>query len=416
MATSVAVTTTAMMMIISFFLSLFASIIAGESSLNFSGYHYFDGPSDSASLCSQLVQPAGYPCSEHTAVTDDGYVLALQRVSTSTGNLRQNPGPPVLLQHGLFMGGDAWFLNPPEESLGFILADQGFDVWVGNVRGTRWSHGHVSLSVKDKVFWDWSWQELALHDLPAMLCYINSVTNSKVFYVGHSLGTIMGLAAFTQPDINIGDMVEAASLLSPIAYLGHASAGLVLRLVNMHLDEIILAMGIHELNLRSAWCINLIDAICDAHIDCNDLLSSITGKNCCFNNSRVNFYLEYEPHPSSTKNVNHLFQMIRKGAFSMYDYGLLKNLVHYGQLNPPQFKLGHIPKTLPLWIAYGGNDALGDVTDVEYTVRKLKSKPELLYLENYGHVDFIVSVNAKKDVYEPMISFFQSRAKASSLK
>lgn len=100
----------------------------------------------------------------------------------------------------------------------------------------------------------------------------------------------------------------------------------------------------------------------------------------------------------------------------MYDYGLLKNLAHYGQLNPPQFELGHIPKTLPLWIAYGGNDALGDVTDVEYTVRKLKSKPELLYLENYGHVDFIVSVNAKKDIYEPMISFFQSRAKASSLK
>ena len=47
--------------------------------------------------------------------------------------------------------GDAWFLNSPEESLGFILADQGFDVWVGNVRGTRWSHGHISLSVNDKV-------------------------------------------------------------------------------------------------------------------------------------------------------------------------------------------------------------------------------------------------------------------------
>lgn len=48
-------------------------------------------------------------------------------------------------------GGDAWFLNSPEESLGFILADHGFDVWVGNVRGTRWSHGHISLSVRDKV-------------------------------------------------------------------------------------------------------------------------------------------------------------------------------------------------------------------------------------------------------------------------
>lgn len=49
-------------------------------------------------------------------------------------------------------GGDAWFLNSKDQSLGFILADQGFDVWVGNVRGTRWSHGHVSLSEKDKVY------------------------------------------------------------------------------------------------------------------------------------------------------------------------------------------------------------------------------------------------------------------------
>lgn len=47
--------------------------------------------------------------------------------------------------------GDAWFLNSPEQSLGFILADEGFDVWVGNVRGTRWSHGHISLSEENKV-------------------------------------------------------------------------------------------------------------------------------------------------------------------------------------------------------------------------------------------------------------------------
>lgn len=396
-----------------FFLSLFASPIAGEP-LNFSGYYNFNDPSPSDTLCSQLIQTAGYPCSEHTVLTDDGFLLALPRVSSNSGNLRKNPGPPVLLLHGLFVAGDSWFLNSPEESLGFILADHGFDVWVGNVRGTRWSQRHVSLSVKDKDFWDWSWQELALHDLPAMLRYVNSVTNSKVFVVGHSQGTLMSLAGFTQRDI--AEMVEAAGLLSPVGYLGHISSELILDMVNLHLDQLVLAAGFHQLNLRSDWFINLLDSICYGRINCNDLLSSITGRNCCFNNSRVDFYLEFEPHPSSTKNLNHLFQMIRKGTFSKYDYGVFKNLMLYGQLKPPEFQIGDIPKSLPLWIAYGGKDALADVTDVERAIKELKSTPDLVFLEKYGHLDFIVSVNAKEDIYDSLISFFKSREKSSSFK
>lgn len=34
-------------------------------------------------------------------------------------------------------------------------------------------------------FWGWSWQELALYDLGEMIRYVYSVTNSRVFIVGH---------------------------------------------------------------------------------------------------------------------------------------------------------------------------------------------------------------------------------------
>lgn len=47
----------------------------------------------------------------------------------------------------------------------------------------------------------------------------------------------MSLAAFTQPDIV--NKVEAAALLSPISYLGHVSAPLVLRMVKMYLDKVL---------------------------------------------------------------------------------------------------------------------------------------------------------------------------------
>ncbi|KAB1997432.1 hypothetical protein E1A91_D12G023000v1 [Gossypium mustelinum] len=364
------------------------------------------------SLCAQLIEPNGYFCTEHTVQTKDGYLLALQRVSSRSGDLKVQQGHPVLLQHGLFMAGDAWFLDSTEQSLGFILADQGFDVWVGNVRGTRWSHGHISLLDTDKEFWEWSWQELALYDLAEMLHYIHAITSSKIFIVGHSQGTIMSLAALTQPDIV--EMVEAAALLSPISYLEHVSAPLVLRMVAMHLDQMVLALGLHQLNFRSDVLVNLVDSLCDDHVDCTDFLSSITGQNCCFNKTRMNFYLEYEPHPSSVKNLRHLFQMIRQGTFSQYDYGILKNLLIYGQFKPPAFDLNSIPKSLPMWMSFGGNDALADATDVQRTLEELSSKPELLYLDNYGHIDFLLSVQANRDIYDHMIGFFRSLEKSSS--
>ncbi|CAA3003726.1 triacylglycerol lipase 1-like isoform X2 [Olea europaea var. sylvestris] len=333
-----------------------------------------------AGLCAQLIEPAGFPCSEHNAQTKDGFVLGLQRVSSSSGILRRQMGPPVLLIHGLFMAGDAWFLDTPNQSLGFILANRGFDVWVGNVRGTRWCHGHISLSEKDKKFWDWSWQEYALYDLQEMIRYVYTVTNSRVFVIGYSQGTIISLAAFTEPDTV--QMVGAAALLCPITYLNHMTARLPLRLVKMHLTQVLLAVGIHELNFKSDWGTRIMEMMCDRHVDCGDLLSSIT--------------------------------VIRKGTFAKYDYGFWKNLKHYGQLKPPKFDLSQIPSSLPLWMGYGGNDALADVTDLQHTLKELQSKPDLLYLENYGHLDFLLSTRAKEDVYDKMLAFFDSLGTHSS--
>ncbi|XP_078170815.1 lipase 1 isoform X2 [Carex rostrata] len=316
-------------------------------------------PNYAAGLCDLLLLPLGYPCTEHTVETKDGFILSVQNIPYGKNALRKKRGPPVYLQHGLFQGGDAWFINSCEQSLGYILADNGFDVWVGNVRGTRWSKNHASYNVHDKEFWDWSWQELAQYDLLATLSYINLETQSKVIYVGHS------------------QMLEI--------------------------------MGIHQLNFRSNMGVQILDSLCDdEHIDCSNLLSSITGSNCCFNSSRVEYYLEYEPHPSSTKNLRHLFQMIRKGTFAKYDYGWWGNLQRYGASHPPSFDLNDIPDSLPLWIGYGGLDALADVTDVKHTLSELRSEPELLYLDNYGHIDFILSPKASGDVYGDLIRFLKS--------
>jgi len=92
-----------------------------------------------------------------------------------------------------------------------------------------------------------------------------------------------------------------------------------------------------------------------------------------------------------------------------------KNLRLYGSVKPPAFDLSLIPDSLPLWMAYGGNDELADATDFQQTLKKLPCKKGLLYLEKYGHVDVLLSVTAREDVYDHMIEFISSWGKSSSI-
>lgn len=106
-------------------------------------------------------------------------------------------------------------------------------------------------------------------------------------------------------------------------------------------------------------------------------------------------------------SYNYICTVIRKGTFAKYDYGILGNLKLYGSLWPPAYDISTIPRSIPLWMGYGGIDDLADVKDVEALVKELQSKPVLLYLESYGHIDFILSVTARQDVYNQMIDFFR---------
>ncbi|KAK8664071.1 hypothetical protein V6N13_083874 [Hibiscus sabdariffa] len=396
-------------------------------------------------ICATSVTIYGYKCEEHLVQTDDGYILSMQRIpeglaegNGGAGNTKQ----PVLIQHGVLVDGMTWLLNSPDENLPMILADNGFDVWIANTRGTRFSRTHVSLDPSQSEFWDWSWDELASFDLSAVFDLVFNQTQQKIHYIGHSQGTLIGLASFSGG--HQADTLKSAVFLSPIAYLSHMSTTLGAAAAKAFVGEITAWTGIIEFNPKGQQAATFLRTLCSyPGVDCDDLLTAITGKNCCLNASAVELFLKNAPQSTSSKNMVHLSQtlesvrendennsdrimickaawedvpehVVRDGVMAKYNYDRPDyNLKYYGTISPPVYDISNITHDLPIFISYGGQDALSDVKDVQQLLDCLKNhdadKLTTQFINEFAHVDFIMAANAKDIVYNQILQFFQNQ-------
>jgi pimeloyl-ACP methyl ester carboxylesterase len=70
------------------------------------------------------------------------------------------------------------------------LIEAGYDVWLGNNRGTIYSRGHASLTHDDDEYHAFSFYEMGKYDVPAMIDYIRDISGQeKVSFIGHSQGS-----------------------------------------------------------------------------------------------------------------------------------------------------------------------------------------------------------------------------------
>jgi pimeloyl-ACP methyl ester carboxylesterase len=129
-----------------------------------------------------------------------------------------------------------WLLLGPGKALALQLADAGYDVWMGNVRGNRFSRNHTHLTPEDPAFWRWSWDQIARYDFPAQVNTLVKVSGQdRLVVVGYSQGTMVTLAALaSQPEV--ARHVAGALLLAPVAFTGHMASPPFVWSVRLKLD------------------------------------------------------------------------------------------------------------------------------------------------------------------------------------
>ncbi|PKA66590.1 putative calcium-binding protein CML14 [Apostasia shenzhenica] len=114
-----------------------------------------------------------YPYEAIRVVTSDGYVLLLERIP------RRDSQKVVYLQHGILDSSMGWVSNGVVGSPAFAAYDQGYDVFLGNLRGLV-SREHVDKKISSRKYWNYSINEHGTQDIPAVIEKIHEIKTSEL--------------------------------------------------------------------------------------------------------------------------------------------------------------------------------------------------------------------------------------------
>ena len=319
----------------------------------------------------QTCAENGFASESYTVISEDGYVYQIYRIPGKAGDTSTKK-PAVLLMHGIECDSNFWTPNTPENVPAFMLAEQGYDVWLGNNRGTRYGQYHTTMDKSQQEFWRFSQEEMGLKDLPTFIDHILATTGQeKLTYIGHSQGTTqMFLAASLNPEyfnskvnlfVALGPVTSLVNIEVPalralskewreVEYLGIKFGAY--DLFNLgYLEETAVQLLCNEV---SFVCDDLVRYVADANTDVDDM-------------DRYDVFLKDFPAGNGYGNLVYYAQSIQNTEdWLRYDYGIIKNMEVYATAVPPAVPIDQL--SLPTGLFIGSYDKLATVADNEWLV------------------------------------------------
>ncbi|TKR82341.1 hypothetical protein L596_016081 [Steinernema carpocapsae] len=359
----------------------------------------------------EIVARWGYPVETNTAVTSDGYILTIHRIPHGKTNVAlDKPRPIVFLQHGFLGNSNNWITNLPHLSFGYLLADAGFDVWMGNMRGNNYSLNHTRLDVNSREFWNFSWDQMFKHDLTAMIDKALERTGQEsLFYVGHSQGTMTMFAKLTE-EPEFGSKIKKFYAFAPVTAAENMKGLMALTVRNFYPTfKELHRNGTDHFLPDSDLFKEMKDQFCDSpysNILCFNFVLALAGPSRQVNQSRLDVFLTEIPAGTSMLNAIHSAQLILSGEYKAFDYeDPILNTKHYGQVFPPHYDLSKI-SNVKIGVYYSDFDFVATTKDIQrFLFKKLPKEvtEEKVKLFRFNHMDFVWGKNAAKDLYGPVM-------------
>ncbi|XP_062959358.1 lipase member N [Cynocephalus volans] len=360
---------------------------------------------------SEIIIYNGYPSEEYEVTTKDGYILLVNRIPYGRRHARSTgPRPVVYMQHALFADSAYWLENFADGSLGFLLADAGYDVWMGNSRGNTWSRKHKTLSETQEEFWAFSFDEMAKYDLPGIIDFIvNKTGQEKLYFIGHSLGTTIGFVAFsTMPEL--AQRIKMNFALGPVISFKYPT-GIFTSFFLLSNSAIKAFFGTKGVFLEDEKRKISSSKICNnkiLRVMCSEVMSLWAGFNKKnMNTSRIDVYMSHAPSGSSIQNILHIKQLYRSDEFRAYDWGSeAENVRHYNQSRPPLYDLTAMEVPTAIWA--GGHDVLVTPRDVAEILPQIRNLRYFKLLPEWNHFDFVWGLDAPQRMYSKIIALMKA--------
>jgi len=413
------------------------------------------------SICSssqqELILRSGFKYELYEAVADDGYITILTRLINPLADRTQLRQPPLLLEHGGIIDPSAYLVassiqhfpekwpRSPEDgpirswnrSIGFVLANNGFDLWMAETRGSNdaskkrvrtkavvsFLEGknqqknmtfaeNVRMLIESWDYWSFSQDDIIAHELKSHIDTVMKVTGSpKVHLMTYSLSTPTSLAFLgSRPDYakHIQGYVSMAPIISGEGVSGFVRFGfetfcplLPNELGTMVLSDLLLTQPVRDLMILAGRPPEVRYSVHKA------VISLLMGASAKYETMMDLNFLGHIMRGLSFKELKQMCQHMRANRLQKFDYGPVRNQVLYGQPKPPEYDLSNIG--VRDWIIVAAaNDALSTPQVVDHLIKIVNPKPiARIEVAGFSHADLFAGWDNDKYVNLPILHYFE---------